>query len=269
MIDHAISHLQTIFSHVSPLPFCIIYSANEELSHLDKGLRKQFKNCTQMYDDLYNLLSKEVSCGIILHVQDIFGLNYVVFQPGLESKPLCVLGPFIEKCSETSSHNTYMQQALGLAEISVNSVCETARSIIILLSETPSDSIKELHNLEAQVLSVQLSIDFRQNVSPIIKQLIYYIQTHLHQKLTLQSLSDYFGLSKTYISHHFREEIGLAPMQYIIQQRMFRAQHLISTAVIPIKEIADTVGIPDCSYFTKVFREHTGLTPSEYRKQHK
>ena len=269
MNHQAIYHLQTIFSHISTLPFHILDSASTEFTCLDNGLRKQFKNNTQMYDNLYALLTRDLSPDTILHLEDAFGLHYVAFQPFPTAILFCVLGPFVDKSLESTPHFVYLQQTPIFSEASVASMLDVAQNALALLSKTTAASIRELHLFEDPALSLQLSADLHQKTSPVIQQLIYYIQTHLHQKLTLQSLSDHFGFSPTYISHHFKNDIGLPPMQYIIRQRLLHAQYLLRTTSVPIKEIADAVGVPDCSYFIKLFREHVGSTPSEYRNLHK
>lgn len=260
--------IHAIFSHISNLPLHILDPENPDITCLDNGLRAQLKNSAQMYDALRNLFTRELRPGTILHLEDTFGLHYIIFQP-ISVATFCALGPFVDQISHKKPHFMYLQQDFPLREIPVNSAIDVVRNILALLPEPSSAIFQEIHLVEDSRISLQLTADFDQKVSPTMQQLIYYIQTHLHQKLTLQSLADQFGFSPTYISHHFKDEIGLPPMQYISRQRLLHAQYLLRMKNIPIREIADAVGISDYSYFTKLFREHTGSTPSEYRHLYK
>ena len=57
----------------------------------------------------------------------------------------------------------------------------------------------------------------------------------------------------------------MSPVEYIAQQRISRACHLLQNTDNSIAQIANTCGYPDFSYFTRVFRKRLGMTPSEYR----
>ena len=75
------------------------------------------------------------------------------------------------------------------------------------------------------------------------------------------------GLSRAHFSRSFANLTGLAPAEYVMQQRMKRAAKLLTTnRELPVKEIAAMVGMLDNNYFSKVFRRSYGVTPTEFRE---
>jgi len=75
------------------------------------------------------------------------------------------------------------------------------------------------------------------------------------------------GLSESRLSHLFREQSGLTPMQYLEQQRVSRACQLLDFTTRSVTAIAAEVGYENPFYFTLRFKQHTGYSPREYRKR--
>lgn len=94
-----------------------------------------------------------------------------------------------------------------------------------------------------------------------------HVNAHLSDDLSLDALCRHFYLSPKQLHSIIKKATGLPPKQYIIQQRINEAKRLIATTNIPIQNIAEAVGIPDYSYFIKVFKSVTGSTPTAYRKK--
>jgi len=99
-------------------------------------------------------------------------------------------------------------------------------------------------------------------------KLTNYIHQHLDAKISLQDLAGIVCLSPDYLSKQFVEVMGVRPMEYVNRIRIERAQMLLVTTDLPIKQIADNVGISSNSYFSTLFRKQTMCTPEEYRKMH-
>lgn len=93
-----------------------------------------------------------------------------------------------------------------------------------------------------------------------------YISEHLGQSITLAIVAEHVGLSPHYLSRLFREEAGISFNEYITNQRMDKAIHLLQTTSMRVYEVASAVGIPSYRYFNATFREYTGATPTDYKK---
>ena len=103
-------------------------------------------------------------------------------------------------------------------------------------------------------------------VPDTIQYLKRYLESNYRQKLTLDDLSAFSGLSKYHLSKLFKRYVGVSPIEYIIQLRINAAQGLLENTNLPANKIAAAVGIMNENYFYRLFREYTGVTPSEYRE---
>lgn len=98
-----------------------------------------------------------------------------------------------------------------------------------------------------------------------LKTVIAYIQDHLDQSLSLAEMAAVVQMSPHYFASLFKQSIGVAPYQYITQCRIERAKQLLTRSELTIVEVCHQVGFHSQSHFTKVFREHTQVTPKAYR----
>lgn len=107
-----------------------------------------------------------------------------------------------------------------------------------------------------------------QKYSALIQSALYYIDRHFTEKISLSSLSDELGISKTYLIKKFKDETGMTLNAYLNQQRMRYAATLLLDGDMSIGEISFAVGINDANYFVKLFKKEFNQTPTEYRKTH-
>lgn len=98
-----------------------------------------------------------------------------------------------------------------------------------------------------------------------VKQVTAYIDAHLEQALTLAHLAALVEMSACYFAWVFKQSIGVAPHQYIVQRRLARAQQLLKNSDWMIAEIAIQCGFSSQSHLTRLFRQHLGTTPKAYR----
>ena len=98
-----------------------------------------------------------------------------------------------------------------------------------------------------------------------IKKAISFISSHYSEPLTLEEVADYVHLSPPYFSTLFKQNCGTTFKDYLNLVRIEESKRLLSHTNYPILDIAVAVGFEDQSYFTKVFKKHTGLTPKQYR----
>ncbi|GIP46916.1 hypothetical protein J53TS2_05070 [Paenibacillus sp. J53TS2] len=100
-----------------------------------------------------------------------------------------------------------------------------------------------------------------------MKLLLEYIDEHYGEPLSLSSLSRHFHFNPSYLSSYFSTHNDEGFSEYLNRIRIAKAMELLRTDVLPISEIGSQVGYSDPSYFTKVFKKQTGLSPREYRRQ--
>jgi YesN/AraC family two-component response regulator len=101
-----------------------------------------------------------------------------------------------------------------------------------------------------------------------ITETLYYISEHLHTELTVKHLAERCHINADYFSRLFKEQTGIRPLQFLQKKRIERAQVLLSTTDDTLQNIADKVGLPNISYFSRLFTKLTKKTASAYRKEH-
>ncbi len=98
-----------------------------------------------------------------------------------------------------------------------------------------------------------------------IQKVITYITTDLSADLSLKALAGRLSVTPSYLSSLFRKEVGMTLTDYVNQQRITYARHLLLNTSSPIKSIAQQCGIADLNYFVRIFKRTTGVTPKVYR----
>lgn len=100
----------------------------------------------------------------------------------------------------------------------------------------------------------------------IIEKSIRYIHEHYMESCDLKEVADHVYLSANYFSSMFRKETGESFINYVMKVRIDKAKMLISNTDLKVFEIAQRVGYDDPNYFTTVFKQLTGMSPRQYRK---
>lgn len=148
-----------------------------------------------------------------------------------------------------------------------------AREILLLNGEYLR-RIEQFHSIED--LSVWLSgilhrslsytFDFEQvKHSDVIYKVMGYIKSHYAQKLSLEDIARQVYLSRSYLSSLFKKETGYSLFAYINHVRIEKSKLYLLDHSISLVDIAALCGFEDQSYFTKVFKKATGLSPKRYR----
>ncbi len=100
-----------------------------------------------------------------------------------------------------------------------------------------------------------------------IYQTIQYINKNYAEKVTLDEVASSVYLSPAYFSKIFKEEMKCNFNTYLNQVRINKSKNLLINSKFSLVEIAGMVGYEDQSYFTKVFKKMTGLSPGKYREK--
>ena len=99
-----------------------------------------------------------------------------------------------------------------------------------------------------------------------VHEVALYLQTHIHESVSLEELAQRFFMSRSYLTRSFRNITGFSVVEYMTYIRIQKAQQLLRESERSITEIADLCGFGNITYFEKVFKEATGQTPVQYRK---
>ncbi|MEN1990516.1 helix-turn-helix domain-containing protein [Paenibacillus hubeiensis] len=93
-----------------------------------------------------------------------------------------------------------------------------------------------------------------------------YIYNHRYSKITHEEIAEHAGISPNYLSVLFKKEVGVPVNEYIQQTKIEEAKNMIQFTRTPLSEIGSLLSFTDQSYFTKIFKKHSGITPKQYQQ---
>ena len=124
-------------------------------------------------------------------------------------------------------------------------------------------------------MNLFLTVVFRKMALPLSETrnldegLLVYIREHCGDRLTLSDLSARCGYCNEYFSRLFKRYTGVTFSAYLAGCRMEKATSMLTSSDLPVEDIITACGFTDRTRFFRVFAEHTGTTPSKFRKKSK
>ena len=127
---------------------------------------------------------------------------------------------------------------------------------------------------ELRELNFQLLDDYIHHVheaktqgdrSKHIQECCEFIRTHLTEDLSIQRIAGEIGYAEYYLTRKFQKETGVRLTEYIKEARLDYAKVCLLSTDLSVEEISDLLQFSSRNYFTRVFREKTGKTPTEFR----
>lgn len=156
---------------------------------------------------------------------------------------------------------------------------DLASTINKLIKECMSTSITKdaLADLTLQELLIRIiqtqtvkSIDdgiFNISNNPI-SEVIDFIRLNLKENINLKSLSDKAGMSTTSFYRFFKRELGMTPIEFVLNEKIKSAKKLLKNPSIQINEVCYLSGFEDANYFIRLFKKYEGITPKQYQLLH-
>ncbi|TXK83977.1 response regulator [Paenibacillus sp. N3.4] len=118
---------------------------------------------------------------------------------------------------------------------------------------------------KAQHLMGVFDNNLRKYCEPVM-QACSYIKQHYQEEISLQQLAGHVHLSRTYFCELFKKETEISFNDYLTEIRMEKAKELLKNKDLKIGTLAEIIGYSNASYFIKLFRKSTNLSPLEYRE---
>ena len=131
------------------------------------------------------------------------------------------------------------------------------------------DNIKDINNLTDTAFfefTERVQRGKKHRYSKPINMCQNHIYTHLYEDITVPKLAELVKMNPNYLSNMFKKEVGLSIIEYIHHAKVDEAKSLIMYSNQPLSEISSLLNFHDQSYFTKVFKKCTGVTPKQYKK---
>lgn len=146
-----------------------------------------------------------------------------------------------------SLSDLYIQKIEQIDNIyAVNRLIEEALCIF-------ADSVKE-YNEKQYSQKINMSLD--------------YIARNIYNEITVNALANYIHINPSYLSDIFKKEVGITLKQYIQRERIEEAKRILTLTQYPVSIICNMLNFHDQSYFIKVFKRFTSMTPKQYREKH-
>lgn len=101
----------------------------------------------------------------------------------------------------------------------------------------------------------------------VLQKVRQYLHEQYAQKITLDTLSARYNISKYHLQRSFQRYFGQSPGEYLTRLRLTRAKELLRATDLPVSEVAYRVGMENTSHFISVFRSREGATPQQYRRR--
>lgn len=153
---------------------------------------------------------------------------------------------------------------------------ELASTINKLIKECMSSAITKdaLADLTLQELLVRIiqtqtakSIDTNQLTdknNPIVP-VLEYIRANIRESINLKELSDKACMSPTSFYRYFKRELGMSPIEFILNEKIKQAKQLLKDPNVQINEVSYASGFEDSNYFIRIFKKYEGVTPKQYQ----
>ena len=94
-----------------------------------------------------------------------------------------------------------------------------------------------------------------------------YISSNLLSKVSLEEISSYLGMNRTYFCLFFKKHYGKGFSDYLNDLRIDKATKMLADRDMQISDIARECGFKTAPYFTRAFRRSRGMSPAEFRKK--
>lgn len=98
-----------------------------------------------------------------------------------------------------------------------------------------------------------------------VEDVISYMQSRIHENMTLDELAAWTNLSKGHLTQLFKQHTGYPPIRFFINLKMQRACRYLDLTDMTVKQVAAKLGYGDPYYFSRLFTRTIGMSPSEYR----
>ena len=153
---------------------------------------------------------------------------------------------------------------------------ELAGTINKLIKECMGNSITKdaiadltLQELIIRIIQTQTTKRFDNekyiDISSPITPAIDFIKKNIQGTINLKDLSDKACMSTTSFYRYFKRELGMSPIEYILNEKIKYAKKLLSNPNIQVNEVSYATGFEDCNYFIRLFKKYEGVTPKQYQ----
>lgn len=102
-----------------------------------------------------------------------------------------------------------------------------------------------------------------------IQEAIHYMEQNFQNDISIEEIAAVCGINRSYLGKIFRNSIGRSPQEFLMNYRMVKATELLKLTTLSIADIGTAVGYGNPLHFSRVFKNIYGVSPREWRNEHK
>lgn len=156
--------------------------------------------------------------------------------------------------------NEDVAKRLSWSDINTKELQDSYESLAYFTQE----QLKSLVNLIISTfIDNAITVEYTDTLSAAVE----YIDNNLHRQITVSELCAKCFVSKNQLYNAFRDNLGTTIKEYIVARKLEKAKQLLVDTDRPIVEISEAVSIGEYSYFCKLFKKKTGMTPKAFRER--
>ena len=156
--------------------------------------------------------------------------------------------------------NEDVAKRLSWSDINTKELQDSYESLAYFTQE----QLKSLVNLIISTfIDNAITVEYTDTLSAAVE----YIDNNLHRQITVSELCAKCFVSKNQLYSAFRDNLGTTIKEYIVARKLEKAKQLLVDTDRPIVEISEAVSIGEYSYFCKLFKKKTGMTPKAFRER--
>ncbi|RRJ64549.1 AraC family transcriptional regulator [Paenibacillus oralis] len=172
-------------------------------------------------------------------------------------------GNELEPAMDAAAEIQYLEQVLAMQQKSLldagGSRARSEDSCLLLLQLLHGISLIGRRDMAVRAL--------RPRKLTYAEQMMQWVDGHYSQPVKLDDIAEALHLSKFHLSRLFQRETGSSLLQYLTARRIKTACRLLQTTSLSVEQIGERVGIPNPSYFIRLFKKEVGTTPLKYRQE--
>ena len=108
--------------------------------------------------------------------------------------------------------------------------------------------------------------EYEYSYKTYVNHALDYIENNYYTNIRISAIADYIGINRSYLTTCFKKVLNMSPHEYLIEYRIRQAKNMLLNTSLPVNDIAEKVGYTDSLAFSKIFKNHTGMSPRTFRQ---
>ena len=126
---------------------------------------------------------------------------------------------------------------------------------------------RRIESIPAEIMQKAEGDEENRPKNDVVGTVKRYVREHIQEDIYIADIAKQVFLNEQYLMRMFKKTTGVSILEFITNERLWLAKELLVNTGHPINRVADMVGYGNYSYFTKIFKRHTGMTPQTFRQE--